>query len=130
MASELLGVGYIIGMRTSAVMMAGAVLGGLVIVPTVAAASPLTDLTPKQIYEEYLRPIGAGCVAAAGIISMCRTLPLIVRSFASGLRTMRGGAGTAAAAGPVKRTEDDLPPRFVLGGNLMLLLLLAVFLAH
>src|SRR4051812_16974636 len=74
MASELLGVGYIIGMRTSAIMMAGAVLGGLVIVPTVAMAPGAGDLDTDNIYKNYLRFIGAGCVAAAGIISMCRTL--------------------------------------------------------
>ena len=91
MASELLGVGYIIGLRTSAIMMAGAVLGGLVISPTIGlTGDPSWDV--EYIYKHYLRYIGAGCVAAAGIISMGRTLPMIIRSFTSpGLGTMRGG---------------------------------------
>ena len=123
MASELLGVGYIIGFRTSSVMMAGAVLGGLVITPTVAAANP-EEMTTEDIYKSYLRFIGAGCVAAAGIISMCRTLPMIVRSFSSGLSSLGGGAGL----GSQKRTENDMSPRIVLGGSLVLLGLLALFL--
>src|SRR5262249_21137161 len=117
MASELLGVGFIIGFRTSAVMMAGAVLGFLVILPTMALHAP-TNVTYKMLYDEYLKPIGAGCVAAAGIISMFRTLPLIVRSFTSGVKTMRTADGQADVGEARKRrTEDDMPPSFVLGGN-------------
>lgn len=124
MASELLGVGYIIGMRTSSIMMAGAVLGGLVIVPTVAiSADP--SLTNGDIYKDYLRYIGAGCVAAAGIISMVRTLPMIVKSFSTGVGSLRGGG---QAVNHAIRTEDDLPPSFVLGGGLILLGLLTAFL--
>jgi len=113
MASELLGVGYIIGFRTSAIMMAGAVLGSLVLVPSMLLGG--NDISQAK---DNLKFIGAGCVAAAGIISMFRTLPMIVRSFSAGVTSMRGGAG---AAGP-KRTEDDLSMRFVLFGCLMLLL--------
>lgn len=124
MAPELLGVGYIIGPRTASIMMAGAVLGGLVLAPTVALSGP-GSLTIEEIYRDYLRYIGAGCVAAAGIISMGRTLPMIVRSFASGLSSLRGGAD---ASHSMRRTEDDMSPRIVLGGNLVLLFLLALFL--
>ncbi len=124
MASELLGVGYIIGMRTSSVMMAGAVLGGLVLVPTLALSS---DLSQKQLYETYLRSIGAGCVAAAGIISMGRTMPTIVKSFAAG---MRGMSGNTISETPGHRTEDDLSMKYVFGGCILLLTLLAAFIMH
>jgi uncharacterized oligopeptide transporter (OPT) family protein len=124
MASELLGVGYIIGVRTASLMMAGAVLGGLVIVPTLAISS---DLDADDLYRLYLRSIGAGCVAAAGIISMGRTLPMIFSSFAAGLKGMRGGA--AGSVGH-HRTEDDMPMTYVLGGCLLLLVLLAGFIVH
>jgi putative OPT family oligopeptide transporter len=123
MASELLGVGYIIGLRTSAVMMAGAILGGLVLVPTLAISS---DMSAGEIYRTYLRSIGAGCVAAAGIISMARTLPMIITSFTGGLSGMRGGLG----AGGQNRTEDDMSMNAVLGGGLSLVFLLALFLIH
>ena len=126
MASELLGVGYIIGLRTAAIMMAGAVLGGFVLAPTIAISGD-PGLTTGDIYKNYLRYIGAGCVAAAGIISMSRTLPMIVRSFSSGLGAIRGKRnGERVRATP--RTEDDLPLAFVFGGNLFLLVALTAFL--
>ena len=97
MASELLGVGYIIGLRTSAVMMAGAVLGGLVLAPALFLDGEKVGVQADDVFKYSLRFIGAGCVAAAGIISMGRTLPLIIRSFASGLRNLRGGRGARPA---------------------------------
>ncbi len=127
MASELLGVGYIIGVRTAAVMMAGAVLGGLVLTPTIAMSSDNADMDTGDIYKNYMRFIGAGCVAAAGIISMGRTLPMIVRSFSSGLGSLRGG-GDPSAPREARRTEDDMSPRIVLGGSIILLALLSFFL--
>lgn len=142
-ASELLGVGYIIGTRTSSIMMAGAVLGYLVIIPVVYFAGvhsaepippadvsirawdtdPKVDLI-KQLRNNYLLYIGAGCVASAGLISMARTLPMIVRSARSGMVMMRGGADT----GGVRRTENDMSMRVVIFGSLGLLVLLALFL--
>lgn len=127
MASELLGVGYIIGVRTSCVMMAGAVLGGLVLSPTLALSSDTANMDVDDIYKEFLRSIGAGCVAAAGIISMGRTLPMIVKSFTSGLRSMRGGAAASDGRNQ-RRTEDDMPMAVVFGGSLLLLALLTAFL--
>ncbi len=137
MAPELLGVGYVIGVRIAAVMMAGAVIGNLVIVPAIATfgdlvptaispgTKPIHDMSLGEIQKNYLRFIGAGCVTAAGIISMMRTLPLIVRSFRSSLGNLRGGAG-----GPVstRRTDRDLSGKAVLFGSAGLLALLAVFL--
>jgi uncharacterized oligopeptide transporter (OPT) family protein len=140
MASELLGVGYIIGYRTSAVMMAGAVLGYLVIIPSIffigehapAAIPPSTeksirDMTIGELRNNYLLYIGAGCVAAAGLISMTRTLPMIVRSVRSGMASVRAGRGDNGPAA-VRRTENDMSMRVVLFGSLVLLALLALFL--
>ncbi len=140
MASELLGVGYIIGLRTSAVMMGGAVLGYLVIIPTIyfigehapRAIPPSTEKTISamsigELRNNYLLYIGAGCVAAAGLISMSRTLPMIVRSVSSGLATVRGGS-TGADNGAVRRTENDMSMTVVLLGSLGLLAVLALFL--
>ncbi len=140
-ASELLGVGYIIGLRTSAVMMAGAVLGYLVIIPIiyftgVHSREPIppasvsvsawsdADLI-KQLRNNYLLYIGAGCVASAGLISMSRTLPMIVRSARAGMTAMRANA---EGDGSVRRTENDMSMRVVVFGSLGLLALLAVFL--
>ncbi|MFO0850476.1 MAG: oligopeptide transporter, OPT family [Gemmataceae bacterium] len=137
MASELLGVGFIIGVRTSSVMMAGAVLGYLVIIPIIyfvgehAAAvvppadKPIKDMSIREIRNNYLLYIGAGTVATAGIISMFKTMPIIVRGLLAGLRGGRGGDG----AGGGKRTDRDMPMPLVLGGGAALIGLLTVFLA-
>ena len=107
MASELLGVGYIIGARISCIMMAGAVLGSLVIGPMIyffgesvpgivaPAGKPISQMSMDDLHGGYIRFIGAGCVAAAGIISMCRTLPMIIGSFTSGVGAMRDGQTVA-----------------------------------
>jgi putative OPT family oligopeptide transporter len=136
MASELLGVGYIIGLRTSAVMMAGAVLGYLVIIPIIyfigeyAPAAippgdkPIKEMSIGQIRNNYLLFIGAGCVATAGIVSMIKTMPMIVRGVAGSLRTV----GAIDNGGARRRTENDMPMSVVLLGSLGLVGLLAVFL--
>jgi uncharacterized oligopeptide transporter (OPT) family protein len=141
MASELLGVGYIIGVRTSAVMMAGAVLGYLVIIPTVffvgqyapgaippSSEKAIKDMSISEIRNNYLLYIGAGCVAAAGIISMGRTLPMIVRSVRSGMASMRTARENQNGDAVVPRTERDMSMKVVLFGSLLLLALLALFL--
>lgn len=120
LATELLGVGYIIGLRTAAVMMGGAVLGSWVMLPALAMTAMNADDRALSF-----RFIGAGCVAAAGIISMAKTLPMIVTSFRSGLGSMSGGATLANSQ---KRTESDMPPNVLIGGSLFLLALLTVFL--
>jgi putative OPT family oligopeptide transporter len=140
MASELLGVGYIIGYRTSAVMMAGAVLGYLVIIPTIyfigefapAAIPPSTqktikDMSVTELRNNYLLYIGAGCVAAAGIMSMTRTLPMIIRSIRTGLAAA-SARQTGATPEGLRRTDNDMSMRVVLFGSLGLLVLLAFFL--
>jgi putative OPT family oligopeptide transporter len=138
MAPELLGVGYIIGMRTASIMMAGAVIGNLVIVPAISmfgdtapglispGDKPISEMMLKEIQANYLRYIGAGCVTAAGIISMIRTLPMIVRSAASG---MKGLSGKTGSSGKQKRTERDMSLVTVLIGSLVLLGILAAVLA-
>ena len=114
----LLGVGYIIGRKTASVMVAGGMLTSLVLVPMIAhfgegLATPLDPATklisamgPDEIRGGYARYIGAGAVAAGGIISMCRALPLILGSLAGGIRSMRAGASVEEGTG---RTHRDLP---------------------
>jgi putative OPT family oligopeptide transporter len=140
MASELLGVGYIIGVRTSSIMMAGAILGYLVFIPLIAFVGDnltekpvppgkklISEMSPRELRDNYLLFIGAGCVATAGIISMCRTMPMIVRSVRSGLASMRG-AGNDNGDVVVRRTENDMSMRVVIFGSLGLVVLLTLFL--
>jgi len=119
---ELLGVGYIIGPRISSIMMAGGALGFLVLIPLIKffgdhLAEPLfpgrkliSEMSPGEIRNAYLMYIGAGAVAAGGIISLFRSLPTILRGIRGGLADFRmAGPGR----GPTLRTERDLSMKFV-----------------
>jgi putative OPT family oligopeptide transporter len=134
LAPELLGVGYIIGPRIASLMMSGAVLSYFVVGPMIAtfgerlaepvapASRLIRSMDPGQLRRDYLLYIGAGAVAAGGIISMCRALPLIVASVLSGLRDLR--AIRAGNEGATARTERDLSMRVVLFGSLGLVVIL------
>ncbi|MBL8511262.1 MAG: oligopeptide transporter, OPT family, partial [Betaproteobacteria bacterium] len=126
---ELLGVGYIIGPRIAATMCAGGVLAYLLLIPLIkffgdALATPLApgvklihDMSPNQVRGAYILYIGAGAVAAAGIISLARALPTIWHSLQAGLK----GFGAAGVAGGDKRTDRDLPMKWVLVGSLAII---------
>lgn len=133
---ELLGVGYIIGPRISSIMMAGGVLSCLVLTPLIMffgeglnvvlppGTKPIADMTPGNIRSAYILYIGAGAVAAGGIISLLRSLPIILSSIRSGLADFKAAA---AAHTSVLRTDRDLSMKFVGAG--ILALILAILLA-
>lgn len=147
LAPELLGVGFLIGPRIASLMMAGAVLSYFVLGPAIAtfgatASQPVApavwdpdkpkdeknpglirNMEPEDLRGKYLRFIGAGAVAAGGIISMCRALPLIFGSITAGLRDLR--AARQAGGATTLRTEHDLPMTIVLWGSLALVLVIA-----
>jgi putative OPT family oligopeptide transporter len=134
----LLGVGYIIGPRISALMMGGGVLSYLVLIPAIkffgstataplppepATAHPIAQMTVEQIQRGYILYIGAGAVAAAGIISLFRSLPLIWHGLKGGLTDLRN-AGVVRADAP--RTEQDLSMKWVVGGIIALLIVIMI----
>jgi putative OPT family oligopeptide transporter len=134
---EYLGVGYIIGLRVSAVMLAGGVFSWLLLLPAIYffgshMTSPLYpgtilihDMSPSDLWRTYVRPMGAGAVAAAGVITLARTAPTIFAALAEGLGNIGKKNGTAAAP---TRTTHDLPPTVVLGGSAILIALMFLFL--
>jgi putative OPT family oligopeptide transporter len=134
---EYLGVGYIIGIRVAAIMLAGGVFSWLVLMPAIYffgshLSAPLypgtvliTQMSPSDLWRTYVRPMGAGAVAAAGLITLLRTLPTIVGALTQGFK--KTGAGKTAATQP-SRIEHDLPPIVVFGGSLVLILLMVLFL--
>ena len=129
--ATLLGVGYIIGTRISCIMVAGGILSWLVLCPTIAYFSKdLAKLDSEQlvkhIYDNYTVYIGAGAVAAGGIISMIRAMPLIVSSIIAGLRDLRPSGENAGKS--FRRTDHDLSIRIVLFGSLVLVTLIWIFL--
>ncbi len=137
--SEYLGVGYIIGAKVAGVMFAGGVVSWLVIMPLIyffgkeighpvyPGQVPITQMGPSDLWSTYSRPMGAGAVASAGLITLFKTLPTIFSALGSGLRNMRPGAGAAAPAKPI-RTEDDLSMGVVLLGSLAIVALMFIFL--
>ncbi|MBM3975538.1 MAG: oligopeptide transporter, OPT family [Planctomycetes bacterium] len=130
-APELVGVGYIIGYRTSVMMVAGSLLASFILVPMIAmfgagldapldpASTLIRDMEPGDIWNNYVRHIGAGAVAIGGIFALGRALPAIVTSIkASAAGLFGGGAGGKAAGGFVPRTERDTPTTVLLFGAL------------
>jgi putative OPT family oligopeptide transporter len=128
MSPELMGVGYIIGYRSSAIMVGGGLLSWLVVIPAIAlfgegrptplypATTLIADMSPGDIWNRYIRYIGAGAVAAGGIINLIKALPTIFDSFRSSFRDLRLSSGGDAPQ--KRRTERDLPIALVLGGSI------------
>src|SRR5271155_4065333 len=83
------------------------------------------DMSPSDLWRTYVRPMGAGAVAAAGLITLLRTLPTIVGALTQGFK--KTGTGKTAATQP-SRIEHDLPPIVVFGGSLLLIVLMVLFL--
>ena len=135
--SEYLGVGYIIGPRVAGIIFAGGVLSWLVIMPLIyffgkdlshpiyPGLVAIGQMGPWDLWATYIKPMGAGAVAAAGVITLIKTVPTIVSALAAGLKTMRPGA--AGHAKPI-RTEDDLSMRVVIIGSLLIMVCMFLFL--
>lgn len=127
---ELLGVGYIIGPKIGAIMAGGGVLSYLLLIPLIkffgsGLTEPLApggalikDMSPNAIRSAYILYIGAGAVAAGGIISLMRSMPLIWHGLREGLKDFRGSMGGAQSK---RRTDRDLSMKVVLVGLLIVL---------
>ena len=137
---ELLGVGYIIGPRIASIMCAGGVLAYLVLIPMIKLFGaglpgplapghvPIANMGPDEIRGAYVLYIGAGAVAAGGIISLARSLPTIWHGLRGGLADLRRGRerNAAQAEARVLRTEHDLPLKVVLYGSLGIVIAIVV----
>ncbi|HTD96268.1 MAG TPA: oligopeptide transporter, OPT family [Edaphobacter sp.] len=135
---EYLGVGYIIGIRVAAVMLAGGIFSWLVLMPAIyffgshlattiyPGTTLIKDMSPSDLWKTYVRPMGAGAVAASGLITLLRTAPTIIGALTAGMKTM----GKKSSAGVTKpaRTEHDLPMSVVLGGSVLLVVVMWAFL--
>ena len=135
--AEYLGVGYIIGPKTAGIIFAGGVFSWLVLMPMLyffgknvatpiyPGTVPIAQMGPSELWATYIRPMGAGAVAAAGLITLFKTLPTIIGALKSGFKNM--GAGGAGAAAP-KRTEHDLSMSTAVFGCIGLVVLMFFFL--
>src|SRR3954449_1741607 len=127
---ELLGVGYIIGPRIASIMCAGGVLSYLVLIPAIKffgdnvtgavppGTIPISKMGPDDIREAYILYIGAGAVAAGGIISLFRSIPTIWHGLRGGLSDL---VGQHSLRGHVPRTDRDLSMRVVIIGCLAII---------
>jgi putative OPT family oligopeptide transporter len=136
-SAALFGVGYILGPKVAAVMVGGGLLSSLVIIPIIATwgegrATPLypetalriAEMSAGQIWSRYVRYIGAGAVAAAGILTLIRSIPTMVESFKVGTAQLRRRATTDAEVVP--RTSLDLRFSTAIVGAICVIALLAV----
>ena len=118
MSAALLGVGYILGPRVASIMVAGGALASLVIIPVIGiwgasrgepfypeTVLTIAEMDPGQLWNRYVRYIGAGAVGAAGLITLIRSLPVMLESFRLGAQQLRSGSGGEE----VPRTSRDVP---------------------
>lgn len=123
----LLGVGYIVGPKIASYMFVGSLMGWMVIIPMICLFGPDTWMYPADqgvtiaqlyanggasaIWSTYVKYIGAGAIATGGIISLIKSLPLIVTTFRDSIKSMKGSKSTST-----ERTAQDLPMQFILLG--------------
>ena len=131
--SEYLGVGYIIGPRIAGTIFAGGVFSWLVLMPAIKffgegladplypSTIPVRDMTPGQLWESYIRPMGAGAVAMAGLITLVKTMPTIVNALRSGMKDIRAQQAGQDAGG---RLERDIAMKWVVLGSIAIVVLM------
>jgi putative OPT family oligopeptide transporter len=126
LSAALFGVGYILGPRIAAVMVGGGLLSWLIIIPAIdywgaSQAAPvfpetvnlIRDMSPSQIWTRYVRYIGAGAVATAGIITLIRSIPVMVSSFKIGSAELSERMSADQVEVSEERTASDLPLKVV-----------------
>ena len=133
----LLGGGYIVGPQIASYMFVGSIIGWMVIIPLICLFGPDTWLYPAdvgttiadlyaaggaaKIWSTYVKYIGAGAIATGGIISLIKSLPLIITTFRDSIKSMKGGKNTNTA-----RTAQDLPMQMILFGIVAMILIIWV----
>ncbi|MGA2729802.1 MAG: oligopeptide transporter, OPT family [Terracidiphilus sp.] len=133
----ILGLGYVMGLRSSMLLCAGGVLSNFVLVPLIwfvgshidsavfPASIPISKMTAVDIYRNYARFIGVGAIASAGIFGIIRSLRVVAGSFGIALRTFRHGEVPQQA-----RTDRDVPMISILIGVVIGAIAVAAFLGN
>ena len=133
----ILGLGYVMGLRSSLILCAGGVLSNLVLVPLIwmigshlgdtvvyPAATPISHMTAVQIFRGYVRFVGVGAIATAGIFGILKSMRIVAGSFGVAIHAFRRGE----AAG--ERTDRDIPVMAILAGVVVSALGVAIFLGN
>lgn len=133
---ELLGVGYIIGYKISGIMVAGGVLSWLVLIPLITLLGDnltivfapgtklISEMSPSEIWSNYIRYIGAGAVTFGGIVTLVRSFPTIISAFKDSFKDLQESRGENKVE--KIRTEKDIPLVFVLVGSVVLVIFMAI----
>lgn len=130
-APALIAVGFILGYRQSAVVVSGSVISSFILIPLIAqfganilhpvppeAVNLISQMDAGDIWSRYVRYIGAGAVAVAGIVTVLRGLPAMAGAFVAVAKGFKKGPSQATP----ERTDRDLPSAFVVGGILTVVL--------
>jgi putative OPT family oligopeptide transporter len=126
--SAFLGLGYVIGLRYNAVIVAGGLLSHLAFVPAIwflgqhlpgalyPGTVPIAEMSETQIFSTYVRNIGIGAIFMAGVLGIIKSMPVMIKSFSLGFREIF--RGHTAAAGEEPRTGRDLKMSTIILGLL------------
>lgn len=136
--AAVMGIGYIIGMKYTAIIAAGSFVGWFVIIPIINYFAPgltetvgsnvtllVGDMSAEQIFSTYVRPIGIGGIAMAGIIGIIRSSSIIKKAF--GLAASELFGGHKSISKEELRTRRDLPMAIIAGGILLTTILVFIF---
>jgi putative OPT family oligopeptide transporter len=137
MSAALFGVGYILGPRISTIMVGGSLLSWVIIIPVIAywgagqivplypeTSLLINDMSASLIWTRYVRYIGAGAVAAGGIITLIKSIPTMIESFSIGAKQFKDRLNKTSIKIP--RTAQDLPLHYVLIGVVFVAIGMAV----
>lgn len=137
-APALLAVGYILGYKQSSIMVSGSLISAVVLTPLIAifgaglatpmfpeTVLPISAMSAGQIWSRYVRYIGAGAVAAAGIVAVARALPTMAESLSAVLKGLRRG-GADLQSGSTERTDRDVPSWIVVAVPVLVIAVLAI----
>jgi len=136
-SAATLGIGYIIGLRYTAIIAAGSFFSTFVLVPMVHGLAqyipgvvppgtvPIAEMGPTVIFRDYVRIMGVGCIAGAGVLGVISSLPNMMRSIVSNMRALRH-KGDRAVVAPI-RTERGMPGYFVAVGLVVFTLATILF---
>jgi len=135
--SFILGLGYVMGLRSSMILCAGGVLSNLVLVPLIwmigshmpaavyPAQIPIAQMTAAQIFRGYVRFVGVGAIATAGIFGILKSMRIVAGSFAIAVRAFRRGEDAG-----IERTDRDIPVLSILVGVTVSAVAVALFLGN
>ncbi len=137
---ELLGVGYIIGPKIAGIMVAGGVLSWLVLIPLITLLGDnltnvfapgtklISEMSPSEIWSNYIRYIGAGAVTFGGIVTLIKSFPTIISAFRDSFADLKENRANSKNNTKTEkiRTEKDIPLVFVLVGSVLLILFMTL----